>query len=142
MTLDQNVSWVTEPGAPVTAVFDGVSDGAAAAGLLAARRGDLRSVLDRHGALFLRGLPVHTAEDFALVRDALFAERAKYQEKATPRSDFGDDVFSSTDLPPAQSIRMHNENSYTLTFPGTLLFGCLTAPEEGGAVADVRKVLS
>lgn len=39
---------------------------------------------------------------------------------------------------------MHNENSYTLTFPGLLLFSCLVAPERGGAtpVADCRKVLA
>jgi alpha-ketoglutarate-dependent taurine dioxygenase len=38
---------------------------------------------------------------------------------------------------------MHNENSYTLDFPGTLVFCCLTAPAEGGAtpVADSRAVL-
>ncbi|MGW0601869.1 TauD/TfdA family dioxygenase [Streptomyces sp. NPDC002776] len=135
--------WLEEPGAPVTAVVDGLPDAAAAADWIDTYRDELRSVLTRHGALYLRGLPVRTAADFALVRDALFAARAKYQEKATPRSDFGDDVFSSTDLPPAQAIRMHNENSYTLTFPGLLLFGCLTAPAEGGAtpVADVRRVL-
>ncbi|NNN35387.1 TauD/TfdA family dioxygenase [Streptomyces sp. S3(2020)] len=135
--------WLEEPGAPVTALVDGLPDAAAAADWIDTYRDPLRSVLTRHGALYLRGLPVRTAADFALVRDALFATRAKYQEKATPRSDFGDDVFSSTDLPPAQAIRMHNENSYTLTFPGLLLFGCLTAPAEGGAtpVADVRRVL-
>ncbi|WP_198047573.1 TauD/TfdA family dioxygenase [Kutzneria sp. 744] len=39
---------------------------------------------------------------------------------------------------------LHNENSYTLSFPGTIMFGCLTAPESGGAtpVADCRKVLA
>ncbi|MEW2163780.1 TauD/TfdA family dioxygenase [Streptomyces sp. NPDC007084] len=136
--------WLEEPGAPVTAVVDGLPDATAAADWIDTYRDALRRVLTRHGSLYLRGLPVRTAADFALVRDALFAERAKYQEKATPRSDFGDDVFSSTDLPPAQAIRMHNENSYTLTFPGLLLFGCLTAPAEGGAtpVADVRRVLA
>ena len=52
-------------------------------------------------------------------------------------------MFSSTDLPAAQPIRLHNENSYTLDFPGTLLFGCLVAPEEGGAttVGDMRQAL-
>ncbi|MFJ9770761.1 TauD/TfdA family dioxygenase [Kitasatospora sp. NPDC101157] len=140
MTID----WIGEPGAPHTAVIDGLPDAGAAARWLRAHRGELRAALDRHGALHLRGLPVRDVADFTRVRDALFAERAAYQEKATPRSDFGDDVFSSTDLPPAQAIRMHNENSYTLTFPGLLLFGCLVAPEEGGAtpVADVRRVLA
>jgi alpha-ketoglutarate-dependent taurine dioxygenase len=106
-------------------------------------RQTVRDALDQHGALYLRGLPIATAEDFGRVRDALMNERAEYRENATPRSDFGQGVYSSTDLPPAQSIRPHNENSYTLTFPGLLLFGCLIAPEQGGAtpVTDVRRVL-
>ncbi|MCC3772653.1 TauD/TfdA family dioxygenase [Streptomyces sp. UNOC14_S4] len=104
---------------------------------------ELRDRLREHGALYFRGLPVRSVEDFARVRDVLMPQRTPYREKATPRSSFGDDVYSSTDLPPSQPIRMHNENSYTLTFPGLLLFACLTAPAEGGAtpVADCREVL-
>lgn len=139
MTID----WIHEPGAPVTAVVGGVADAAEAVAWIDEHHAEVRQALTEHGSLHLRGLRVESAADFAAVRDALFARRAKYQEKATPRSDFGDDVFSSTDLPPAHPIRMHNENSYTLTFPGLLLFGCLIAPEEGGATptADVREVL-
>ncbi|GAA3601406.1 TauD/TfdA family dioxygenase [Kineosporia mesophila] len=103
----------------------------------------LRSGLDEHGSLYLRGLPVATTQDFARVRDVLLHERAQYQEKATPRSSFGNDVFSSTDLPAAQPIRLHNENSYTMNFPGILLFCALVPPAVGGAtpVADCRAVL-
>lgn len=105
--------------------------------------GQIRDELNQSGALLLRGLPVTDASDFALVRDVLLRERAGYKEKATPRTDFGDGVFSSTDLPAAQPIRLHNENSYTLDFPGVLLFCCITAPEEGGAttVGDMREAL-
>ncbi|MEU3568587.1 TauD/TfdA family dioxygenase [Kitasatospora sp. NPDC036755] len=140
MTLD----WTEAPGRPVRTVVEGVSTAEGAADWMRAHHAELREVLTRHGSLYVHGLPIASAGDFAAVRDALFAARAKYQEKATPRSDFGDDVFSSTDLPPSQAIRMHNENSYTLTFPGLLLFCCLTAPEQGGAtpVADVRRVLA
>ncbi|EHK89317.1 TauD/TfdA family dioxygenase [Saccharomonospora azurea] len=137
------VSIEVEPGRPAilrTPSFDTID---AACSWLTEVKPFLRSGLDEHGALFLRGLPVYTSTDFGAVRDALMSERASYREKATPRSHFGDNVFSSTDLPAAQRILLHNENSYTLTFPGTLVFGCLVAPEEGGAtpVADVRTVL-
>ncbi|MFJ1764727.1 TauD/TfdA family dioxygenase [Amycolatopsis sp. NPDC088138] len=134
---------VVRPGKPAAITTPEFTDPVEAASWLARYRPALRQALDRHGALLLRGLPMRDPEDFAVLRDALFEQRAEYREKATPRTDYGDEVFSSTDLPPAQRIRMHNENSYTLTFPGTLLFGCLVAPEEGGAtpVADVRAVL-
>ncbi|MEO5875428.1 MAG: TauD/TfdA family dioxygenase, partial [Streptosporangiaceae bacterium] len=103
----------------------------------------LRRELLTSGALMIRGVPVADAAGFARVRDVLMPQRAGYKEKATPRTDFGEGVFSSTDLPAVQPIRLHNENSYTLDFPGTLLFGCLTAPAEGGAttVGDMREAL-
>ncbi|MFJ5548066.1 TauD/TfdA family dioxygenase [Streptomyces sp. NPDC093225] len=118
-TLDEAVAWLT------------------------AHREEIRAELHRSGAVLLRGLPVTDAATFAAARDALVVQRAGYKEKATPRTDFGEGVFSSTDLPAVQPIRLHNENSYTLDFPGVLLFGCVTAPEEGGAttVGDMREAL-
>jgi alpha-ketoglutarate-dependent taurine dioxygenase len=96
-----------------------------------------------YGALYIVGAGVNGIGAFALIRDALFRERARYEQRATPRTDFGDDVFSSTDFPAAGTIKPHNENSYALRFPGVLLFGCLKAPITGGAtnVVDVRNVL-
>lgn len=121
-----------------------LADMAEAREWLAANHTGIRAALLRHGALMLRGLPVATTEDFATARDILMPAPANYKEKATPRSDFGHGVFSSTDLPAMQPIRLHNENSYTLDFPGTLLFGCLTAPTGGGAttVGDMRAALA
>ncbi|GAA4834618.1 TauD/TfdA family dioxygenase [Kitasatospora terrestris] len=143
MQRTTTLEWRLTPGAPATAVVDGVGPERAAA-WLEERRPEIAGALLEHGALLLRGLPVDGVESFARLRDVLIPERTPYREKATPRSDFGADVFSSTELPPAQAIEMHNENSYTLTFPGLLLFACLVAPDEGGAtpVADVRQVLA
>jgi len=103
----------------------------------------IRAELLRSGCLLIRGLPIASTADFATIRDAVLTEPAGYREKATPRSDYGHGVFSSTDLPATQPIRLHNENSYTLEFPGLLLFGCLVAPDEGGAttVGDMRMAL-
>lgn len=138
------IEWIHEPGTPATVIAGGRPETGTAADWIRENASKLREALTTHGSILLRGLPVRTLTDFAAVRDSLFDRRAQYREKATPRSDFGDDVFSSTDLPPAHAIRLHNENSYTLTFPGLLLFGCLVAPEEGGAtpLADVREVLA
>lgn len=132
------------PGRPATAHVPGVTGLAEAVEWLRANGPRLDAGLREHGAVYLRGLPIRSTDDFAAVRDELIRERTPYREKATPRSHYGRDVFSSTDLPPSQAIRMHNENSYTLTFPGLLLFACLEAPAEGGAtpVADCRRVLA
>ncbi|WP_392667057.1 TauD/TfdA family dioxygenase [Streptomyces sp. LN785] len=135
--------WKVVPGKPAMAEVSGFDDIAEACAWLEAIAGNLKMALHEHGALFLRGLPISGVDEFAAVRDRLIPAATPYREKATPRSDFGQGVFSSTDLPAPQRIHMHNENSYTLAFPGLLVFACLTAPTTGGAtpVADCRKVL-
>ncbi|MGO4463236.1 TauD/TfdA family dioxygenase [Streptomyces sp. M-16] len=134
---------VREPGKPVVVHAPAGLDTDASTAWLTAHRAAIQAELLRSGAVLLRGLPVEDAASFAAARDALIERRAGYKEKATPRTDFGEGVFSSTDLPAVQPIRLHNENSYTLDFPGVLLFGCVTAPEEGGAttVGDMREAL-
>ncbi|MFJ4184892.1 TauD/TfdA family dioxygenase [Kitasatospora sp. NPDC089509] len=142
--MAQTLHWEIEPGRPALTRIPGIDSMTAAVGWLREHHRQIAQALAEHGAVFLRGLPVATSEDVAAVRDVLLPNPTPYREKATPRSDFGNGVASSTDLPPNQAIRMHNENSYTLTFPGLLLFACLIAPAEGGAtpVADCRKVLA
>ncbi|MFE2556358.1 TauD/TfdA family dioxygenase [Streptomyces sp. NPDC059352] len=143
-TAEDGITVVREPGKPVLVQVPRHETMAEATAWLTARRADIQAELHRSGAVMLRGLPVTDAVTFAEARDALIATRAGYKEKATPRTDFGEGVFSSTDLPAIQPIRLHNENSYTLDFPGVLLFGCVTAPETGGAttVGDMRRALA
>ncbi|MCY0954418.1 TauD/TfdA family dioxygenase [Streptomyces sp. H27-S2] len=140
---ETGISPIREAGKPVVVQTPAGADLETAVAWLNAHRAGIQAELHRSGAVLLRGLPVSDASSFAAARDALIQRRAGYKEKATPRTDFGEGVFSSTDLPAVQPIRLHNENSYTLDFPGVLLFGCVTAPEEGGAttVGDMREAL-
>ncbi|MFL6120016.1 TauD/TfdA family dioxygenase [Actinophytocola sp.] len=143
-TVAADLEVLVEDGRTALVQVSDVDDMGAAREWLTAHRPALRAAMVDHGAVLVRGLPVTATEEFAQARDLLIDQRVAYREKATPRSDFGDGVFSSTNLPPAQAIEQHNENSYTLEFPGMLLFGCLVAPETGGAtpVADSRAVLA
>lgn len=122
----------------------GVANRDALRGWLTEHAEPLRAQLHRSGHLHLRGLPLHNAADFTLARDLLVRRPAdQRREESTLRTDFGGGVFSATDLPPAQRIRLHNEDSYSTVVPGLLLFTCRTAAESGGAttLGDVRAVL-
>ncbi|MFI0418778.1 TauD/TfdA family dioxygenase [Spongiactinospora sp. 9N601] len=134
----------TSAGRPPTATATGVHDLDTALAWFGERMPDVRRTLLKEGCLLVRGLPIRSVADFARVRDLVVTRPASYKEKATPRTAYGEEVYSSTDFPAAQEIRPHNENSYTLKFPGILLFTCIDAPDEGGAttVVDVRKVLA
>ena len=76
---------------------------------------------------------------FRRLANGLMTER----EAFAPRQTYADGVYSSTTWPANQPMCMHHELSYTLEFPGLMLFACLTAPAEGGAtaVADSPTVL-
>jgi alpha-ketoglutarate-dependent taurine dioxygenase len=139
----RELDWLLDVDKPATVVAPPIGEMDEAEAWLRDSRAELRAGLDEHGAVYVRGLPMQTVDDFARLRDVLIQSATPYREKATKRSDFGNSVFSSTDLPPAQRINLHNENSYTTVFPGILLFGCLVAPASGGAtpVADCRRVL-
>jgi len=131
---------------PPTVDLEAVSRGGvrATTDWMAAHRSEIGAALTEQGALYFAGARIADREAFAAVRDIVFGEEAPYRENSTPRTDFGSGVYSSTDLPASQGIRQHTENDYTLSPPGKLLFGCLSAPVSGGAttVADVRSVLA
>ncbi|MFI7503315.1 TauD/TfdA family dioxygenase [Streptomyces sp. NPDC049687] len=103
----------------------------------------VRQELLAHGAVLLRGFAVDTVERFEAARALLLSRPGAYVEGATPRKQLGAHVYTSTEFPASEAIALHNENSYALSWPGLLLFGCLKEPETGGAtpVADVRRVL-
>lgn len=107
------------------------------------QRDDLLAEAMRVGYARFKVPPLSGPEEFAQVRDSVFPTRTTYVEAATPRTSFGSDVFSSTNVPASREIAPHNENSYATHFPGHLLFYCFEAPTDGGAtpVCDVREVL-
>jgi alpha-ketoglutarate-dependent taurine dioxygenase len=104
----------------------------------------LQSRLLRHGALLLRGFAVEGVEEFeAFVAAASDGALMEYEDRTSPRSHVSGNVFTSTDYPDAETIFLHNENSYSQRWPLKILFFCVTPALEGGAtpIADCRKVL-
>jgi alpha-ketoglutarate-dependent taurine dioxygenase len=66
----------------------------------------------------------------------------EYKERSTPRTAIGKYVYTSTEYPSEQSIALHNEFSYGMSWPMRICFFCLEAPLTGGEtpIADCRKV--
>src|SRR6266568_3941382 len=111
-------------------------------GWAAEHRDALRAVVAEHGSLLIRGLGLRDAAgtEAAFRRlGSLMSEK----EAFAPRRRYSDGVYSSSKWPPNQPMCMHHELSYTLDFPGLMLFACLVAPADAGAtpVADSPTVL-
>src|SRR6266567_8919048 len=108
----------------------------------AEHRDALRTLVAEHGSLLVRGLGLRDVAE----TDAVFRQLGSLMpetEAFAPRRRYSDGVYSSSKWPPNQPMCMHHELSYTLDFPGLMLFACLVAPADAGAtpVADSPTVL-
>lgn len=95
---------------------------------------DISEQLDDHGAILVRGVANLTPERFQSFTDIISNNRvALYKEKQSPRVQLSPRVFTSTEHPSTEWIRLHNENAHRISFPGRIMFGCSIAADTGGA---------
>lgn len=121
---------ICEPGKPPMLQVEAAGD---AAGWVSEHRDALRATVSEHGALLVRGLGLKDeVETGAVYRQlgSLMTER----EAFASREEYGDGVYSSSTWPRNQQMCMHHELSYALEFPRLMMFSCLTAPTDGGAI--------
>ncbi|ONI87795.1 hypothetical protein ALI22I_20915 [Saccharothrix sp. ALI-22-I] len=119
----------TAPGMDLTAWVNG-------------NRGQLHDDLDRYGALRLHGFAVDDAADFSRAARAFSGDLLGYLERAAPRTEVAEGVFTSTEFNAEQWIPFHHEMSYSHNWPSRLYFYCEIPSGEGGAtpVASERAV--
>jgi alpha-ketoglutarate-dependent taurine dioxygenase len=102
---------------------------------VAEHREELRTAVTSYGSVLVRGLGLRDRAEVGGVFGQLARDLMTEKEAFAPREAYGDGVYSSTRWPSNQPMCMHHELSYTLEFPGVMMFACLTAPTEGGATA-------
>jgi alpha-ketoglutarate-dependent taurine dioxygenase len=105
-------------------------------------RAVIENRLLHHGALLFQGFDLGTATEFRSFVKAISGDPLEYQERSSPRTRVGDQIYTSTDYPEDQSIFPHNEHSYSQTFPLKLFFFCEMPALSGGQtpLADTRKI--
>ncbi|WP_370124706.1 TauD/TfdA family dioxygenase [Streptacidiphilus sp. MAP12-33] len=125
-------------------IVDAERGGEAAPVWAAAHAEQVRAWLDTEGAVLLRGLGVASAAEVGAVADALGVRRMVERERFAARTEFEPGLYSSSEWPSDEPMCHHHELSYAAQVPGTLVFGCLTAPTSGGRtqLADGRRVLA
>jgi len=110
---------------------------------VAEHRDALRAGVTEYGSVLVRGLGLRDTGEIGGVFAQLANGLMNEQESFAPREIYSDGVYSSTKWPANQQMCMHHEQSYTLRFPGLMMFACLSAATSGGAtaVADAPTVL-
>ncbi|MFC0436995.1 TauD/TfdA family dioxygenase [Kutzneria buriramensis] len=128
------------PGKPPILRTDAAGD---ATGWIAEHRDAVRAVVAEHGSVLVRGLSLRDEAETSAVFRRMATGLMTDRESFAPRRVYSDGVYSASKWPPNQQMCMHHELSYTLEFPGLMLFACLRAPAAGGATvtADSPTVL-
>ena len=129
-----------QPGKPPVLLVAASED---APGWAAEHADALRALVAQHGSIMVRGLGLRDATVAGDVFRRLATGLMTEKEAFAPRHTYAEGVYSSSKWPSNQPMCMHHELSYTLEFPGLMLFACLCAPTDGGGtgVADSRAVL-
>jgi alpha-ketoglutarate-dependent taurine dioxygenase len=103
----------------------------------------IETLLLKHRALLFRNFNVNTTALFnQFIKTTFSGELLEYRDRSSPRHEIDGKIYTSTDYPADQTIFLHNEGTYWLTWPLKIYFGCLIAPQQGGEtpIADCRKV--
>ncbi len=129
------------PGFPV--IYTPAMDGISLRSWLSGHLEEVELELKVYGAILFRGFDVPDRNAFQDVMGAFNEEFLSYKDRSSPRTEVKENLYTSTEHPADQVINMHNELSYSHTWPLRIAFYCAKEPSEKGEtpVADVRKVL-
>ncbi len=95
-------------------------------------RDELRRLILRHGGLLLRGLPVHSAQDFESIANQFLPAQESYIGGVSRRSRVHNNVYNTTEAPSDVVIEQHLEATHTPRPPDTIVFNCQTPAQEMG----------
>ena len=104
----------------------------------------LAELLLKHRGILFRNFGVNSPEKFNdCVSATSTGPMLEYVDRTTPRPAVGDKMYVSTVYPSEETINMHCEGTYWMSWPLKIYFCSLKTAEEGGEtpVADVRRVL-
>lgn len=106
-------------------------------------RDEINQYLSQHGRLLLRGLKLKGSKSLGKFLTAVFGEElVEYKYRSTPRTRLRGNVYTSTEYHSDSTINLHNENSYSNSWPLRIGFYCMTAAQMGGEtpIADSRLI--
>ena len=100
-------------------------------------RASIEEHLLKHGGVLFRGFNVDSVSGFEQFARAISPELLDYRERAAPRIEVGNSIFTSTEYPADQQIPLHHEMSYSHNWPMKIWFFCAKPADEGGATPIV-----
>ena len=106
-------------------------------------RAFIDDLLAKHHAFLFRNFDSGGIDGFERFVDvASSAARLEYKDRSTPRNSYGDRIYNATIYPSDQTINLHNEGTYWITWARKIFFACITNADTGGEtpIGDVHNV--
>lgn len=105
----------------------------------AAQNRDLiESRLTEDGGILFRGFAMPDIAAFQRFISAVSShDLLEYRYRSTPRTEIEGKIYSSTEYPAPQEIPLHNENSYSTSWPLKIFFFCELPATEGGGMTPI-----
>ena len=96
----------------------------------------------QHGAILFRNFSFSGVSQFEKFTRTICPELINYNERAAPRTEVKDQIYTSTEYPASHEIYLHHEMSYSHNWPTKIWFFCEQPAAEGGntPIASDRKV--
>jgi hypothetical protein len=92
----------------------------------------VRQELRKYGAMLFREFRIDSPVAFRACAEALSPELLHYTERAAPRKEIDDRIYTSTEYPADQCIPLHHEMSYSHKWPLKIWFYCDLPAIQGG----------
>jgi len=127
---------------PLPLVIQPVVEGINLVTWAASNRDAIATWLLQHGGILFRNFDIREIAQFEQFIQTISGTLLDYSYRSTPRHQISGKIYTSTEYPAAQSIPLHNEMSYSLSWSMKILFFCMKAAERGGEtpISDSRKI--
>ncbi|BBB56330.1 taurine catabolism dioxygenase TauD/TfdA [Candidatus Megaera polyxenophila] len=102
----------------------------------------LEEYLIKHNGVLLRNFGIYSVSEFNKIVQIICPNLLDYVYRSTPRTKLGDKIYTATEYPADKTIPLHNENSYTKSWPKKIFFFSIIVATEGGEtpIASSRNV--
>lgn len=131
-----------QPEHPLPLVIQPTVEGINLVTWAARNRDAIATWLLQYGGLLFRNFNIREVVQFEQFIQTLSGTLLDYSYRSTPRSQVSGKIYTSTEYPPTQSIPLHNEMAYSLSWPMKIWFCCLKSAQQGGEtpIVDSRKI--
>jgi alpha-ketoglutarate-dependent taurine dioxygenase len=104
----------------------------------------IENKLLQHGGILFRDFNVKNITEFEKFMQAISGKLLQYSYRSTPRSQVSGNIYTSTEYPANHFIPLHNEMSYSRTWPMKIAFFCINKAPQGGEtpIADSRRIFA